>query len=175
MQQKTAVFVVDRTKRCRTLFRSVSWVVGMQTPSLITHLFPPPPPPLPSLPPSISRVTYSSGGFCLTLVGVSTSGAGATGVREPYPIAELLSLLAAFTFAQRSTQGLQRCLRAWAAFVAQATVGEGEGTAGEQNETINVRVQQYRKTAQSNTHPRAADVRSSVTPQRAWLKDKQGI
>lgn len=64
--------------------------------------------------------------------GVPTgAAAGALGSREPYPIAELLSLLAAFTFAQRSTQGLQRCLRAWAAFVAQATVGEGEGAAGE--------------------------------------------
>lgn len=65
------------------------------------------------------------------MLGASTSTAGAPGDREPYPIAELLSLLAAFTFAQHSTQGLQRCLRAWAAFVAQATVGEGEGTAGE--------------------------------------------
>lgn len=46
-------------------------------------------------------------------------------------MAELLTLLAAFTFAQPSTQGLQRCLRAWSAFVAQATIGEGEGTVGE--------------------------------------------
>ena len=53
--------------------------------------------------------------------------------RKPheYPIGELLSLLAAFTFAQRTAQGLQRCLRAWSAFVVQATVEEGEGSAGE--------------------------------------------
>lgn len=66
-------------------------------------------------------------------VAVSPSVVGNNGeeTRKPYPIAELLSLLAAFTFAQRTTQGLQRCLRAWAAFVAQATIGEGEGSAGE--------------------------------------------
>lgn len=69
-----------------------------------------------------------------------TSGAGGTAEsnnngRGPYPISELLSLLAAFTFAQPGTRGLQRCLRAWSAFVAQATVGEGEGTAGMKDST----------------------------------------
>lgn len=62
--------------------------------------------------------------------GVSSAGAGGEATREPYPIAELLGLLASFTFAQSSTQGLQRCLRSWTAFVAQATVEEGEGSAG---------------------------------------------
>ncbi|CAN0149336.1 unnamed protein product, partial [Pylaiella littoralis] len=69
-------------------------------------------------------------------MGTGTSGAGGTAEsnnngRGPYPISELLSLLAAFTFAQPGTRGLQRCLRAWSAFVAQATVGEGEGTAAD--------------------------------------------
>lgn len=58
-------------------------------------------------------------------------GSGAGGPREPYPVGELLTLLAAFTFAQPSAQGLQRCLRAWSAFVAQTTLEEGEGSAGE--------------------------------------------
>jgi len=67
----------------------------------------------------------------ITVLGASVAGDDGGDTRKPYPIAELLSLLAAFTFAQRTTQGLQRCLRAWAAFVAQATIGEGEGSAGE--------------------------------------------
>lgn len=108
--------------------------MGRPAASLIEHLV------LYSLsyPPPWSCGTYSSGGCGLKKLGVSTGGVGAAGGREPYPIAELLSLLAAFTFAQRSTQGLQRCLQAWAAFVAQATVGEGEGTAGETLQTMSV-------------------------------------
>lgn len=51
--------------------------------------------------------------------------------RGPYPIAELLSLLATFTFSQPRTEGLQRCLVAWSAFVAQATIEEGEGSAAD--------------------------------------------
>ncbi|CAB1113271.1 unnamed protein product [Ectocarpus sp. CCAP 1310/34] len=58
-----------------------------------------------------------------------SSGSG--GPSEPYPVTELLTLLAAFTFAQPSAQGLQRCLRAWSAFVAQATLEKGEGSAGD--------------------------------------------
>lgn len=56
--------------------------------------------------------------------------AGSTSRREPYPIAELLSLLAVFTFAHPTMQCLRRCLRAWSAFVAVATLGEGEGSPG---------------------------------------------
>ncbi|CAM9999012.1 unnamed protein product, partial [Ascophyllum nodosum] len=72
-------------------------------------------------------------GRVLGMGGVSSGGGGVDDARKPheYPIGELLSLLAAFTFAQRTAQGLQRCLRAWSAFVVQATVEEGEGSAAD--------------------------------------------
>ncbi|CAM9131281.1 unnamed protein product, partial [Discosporangium mesarthrocarpum] len=56
-----------------------------------------------------------------------TGGDGVTN-RPRFPVGQLLTLLATFTFGQATTKGLHRCVLAWSAFAQQATIGEGEGS-----------------------------------------------
>jgi hypothetical protein len=51
-----------------------------------------------------------------------------SGGAEAFPVGELLSLLAAFTFQQRDTEGLRRCLVPWGAFAAMVTEEEDGGS-----------------------------------------------
>jgi hypothetical protein len=73
------------------------------------------------------------------IVAQTSSNSNGSSSSTKFPVGELLSLLAAFTFQQPDTESLQQCLQPWTAFAAMVTDSE----AGEHVQAMAAEVSTY--------------------------------